>query len=564
MTKQSSYLRYLPPVLWAKEREQDESKQFLGQLLCVFEKILTGIPDGEIIGARDHPYPPLQQLIDTLPQLFNPRQTRQDLLPWLASWIALELQPTWSEFQQRRLIGEMTAIYQLRGLEQGLHTYLDIYAKTSVQPRIAIDDGSALVRTRFRADGTATLHTFARSQVVANTAATQPVLIHPVALVEITPDGEDAPFYLVADSGVDPASDDVSLQKPALWRVSASGELPYARTDSTPLPLPVHTTDDSFYRTASAAVVDGQNRCSVISIGEPRRVDQPRSQILRFDPPPTFAPSVLIGQTGAQRLPAIWPVDMVLDDHQRFVILDRGALLAGDPPNRNPANPKLIILTENADQSLTIETHDLPNVAEPTALLFLPDDGAFIVADATNQFSDAAITTPANLIRVNPAAGWATTSLLHSLPPMQNPLIFPTGLVQEGPNTLLVCDTGLRWRSKGDPSVRAMAEPAAIYRVHLDQTPPLITQVTHQPKLVHPTKMIRTHRGELLIADRGDSFRGTVKRNWRARPNEFGVIVHFSLQREPTRTERNQIRRGISQVVAEQKPNHVAWWLKSE
>jgi hypothetical protein len=224
----------------------------------------------------------------------------------------------------------------------------------------------------------------------------------------------------------------------------------------------------------------------------------------------------------------------------------------------------VIVLTENNAPPLTIKSHGLPAVVEPTALLFMPDDGTFIIADATDQFSDAAITNPADLIRVNPADNWSTTSLLGGLPPEQNPLIFPTGLVQEDTNTLLVCDTGLRWRSKGDPSVRAMAEPAAVYRVHLDKSPPVITQVTHQPKLVHPAKMIRTRRGELLIADRGDSFRESVKRNWRARPNEFGVMVHFSLERESTPPERNQIRRGISQVVEEQKPSHVAWWLKSE
>jgi hypothetical protein len=35
----SSYLSYLPPVLWSKEHDPS---QFLGYMLRIFEKILTG------------------------------------------------------------------------------------------------------------------------------------------------------------------------------------------------------------------------------------------------------------------------------------------------------------------------------------------------------------------------------------------------------------------------------------------------------------------------------------------------------------------------------------------
>ena len=112
-------------------------------------------------------YPPIKEVIDALPKLFNSWSTRPEFLPWLASWVALELEPTWTEYQKRKLITEIVSIYRLRGLEAGLHAYLDIYVQTPARPRIAIDDGSALLRARFKDDGTATLSTIAYSQVVS-------------------------------------------------------------------------------------------------------------------------------------------------------------------------------------------------------------------------------------------------------------------------------------------------------------------------------------------------------------------------------------------------------------
>jgi hypothetical protein len=188
-------------------------------------------------------------------------------------------------------------------------------------------------------------------------------------------------------------------------------------------------------------------------------------------------------------------------------------------------------------------------------------DGTLIVADAKQLAS----TDPADLWRVDPAHGWTATSLLSAVPPGTNPLIFPTGLVFETPTALLVCDTGLRWGFQQDQSNRAMAEPGALYRVDLSQSPPVISQVTRERTLVNPVKMVKDQLGKVIIIDRGESLRGaTLRRNWRARSNEFGVIVHFSQQRPTTNDERNRTRRGIASVVDEQKPGHTSWWLKSD
>jgi hypothetical protein len=59
--------------------------------MCVFEKILTGIADGVPIRSDGAEYSPIKDVIDELPKLFKSWSTRPEFLPWLASWVALDL-----------------------------------------------------------------------------------------------------------------------------------------------------------------------------------------------------------------------------------------------------------------------------------------------------------------------------------------------------------------------------------------------------------------------------------------------------------------------------------------
>jgi phage tail-like protein len=544
MTEPSSYLQYLPSVLWAYENDRD---QFLGKMLRIFEKILTGIPDDVVIGDSRKSCPSLEERIDSLPSFFNPWRTPvDDFLPWLASWVALGLRSDWTEYQRRKITAGIVSVYRQRGLTQGLYTYLDIYAQTRARPRIAIDDGKAVLRLRFLPDGTARLTTVACSQVVSfpetpdRAAVHTPVLIHPSAIAI-----DSRNDYLVVDQGVAEDSDLDELRMPSLWKISSTGGISYMA--GTPLPVPRALQSGSFFQAAVAVVVDDQDRCSVISA---------RQRILRRFTPPEYAPRNVIDKSSTPRLPVIRPVDMVLDKDQNFIILDRGAQLAGDPPAGGPAITKLVLVRENP---LAVEEHPLPDVVEPTALVSA-NDGTFIVADA----KQATGTEPADLWRVNPSDNWSAVSLLHNVPPEANPLIFPTGVVVLSPSVLLVCDTGLRWGFEPDQGNRTMAEPASIFRIDLNRTPPVITRLTREPGLVYPAKMVEDRQGKIIVVDYGESLRDSKQqRSWRARPNEFGVVVHFSQQRPTTSEERNRTWRGIANVIDEQKPGHISWWLKS-
>jgi phage tail-like protein len=140
----SSYLRYLPPVLW--EQATGPSAFSLGTMLLIFEKILTGIEDDKAgIPHGDYQPSSIEETIATLYQLFDPWRTPTAFLPWLASLLGLTLVPTWDEYQCRKAIAEITQIYRQRGLKAALQRYLSLYTVVGTCPRIAIDDGAKLL-----------------------------------------------------------------------------------------------------------------------------------------------------------------------------------------------------------------------------------------------------------------------------------------------------------------------------------------------------------------------------------------------------------------------------------
>ncbi|MDB5768105.1 MAG: hypothetical protein JWQ61_2919 [Collimonas fungivorans] len=175
----SSYLRYLPAIYSGKD------SAFVGDYLKIFEKLLTGIDDGELNGRRG-----IQELLDAdvagnlfyprLSFLFDPAGT--DFMPpisaakpnqqqailanldsyigvppianplaayvagqasagsaqsgieawlngflnWLGGWVDLTLDNSWSIDKKRMVTAQILALYRLRGTPQGLGFMLDL------------------------------------------------------------------------------------------------------------------------------------------------------------------------------------------------------------------------------------------------------------------------------------------------------------------------------------------------------------------------------------------------------------------------------------------------------
>ena len=613
MTDLSNYTRYLPPVLWSAENDPN---QFLGRTLRIFEKILTGFPEitpvvtativqarGQeievtsaadasqfapsdiitIIGTTERlrvtqvagatinldtavadnkpyngatlrltPYGSLEKTIDHLAELFDPWKTHSDFLPWLATWIALDLEPDWNEYQKRLFISQMTSIYQQRGLKSGLMKYLDIYVASKAKPRIAIDDGEAIWRASLNPGGMADLHPVAYSYGVnLGQDDIRAVLLHPTAIA-VDQDNN----YLVTDRGGIEEINNQPRWQPALWKVSSTGEINYSLNQVQPnvsLPQPIYTGAE--LANPTAVVVDEQNRYYVLTIGQ----DSLPSAIYRFVAP-DYNLDPLITENSTPALPTVYPLDMVWDrvtiDSAQLIILDRG---------RPGGGARTKVITVTITPSLAVqESPQLTDVREPTAII-MDSTGQLIIADAKEPSSSNSPPEAADLLLVNPS-DWSVTSLLESLDLPENPLIFPTGLAWENPQSLIVCDTGVRERESG-LGERHRAEAAALYRVDLSQSPPQISRITDPRKLVNPSKIAVDRHNKIVIADRGAEYNladlpDVPQREWRTRDNEFGVIVLFSKERATEAAERNQIRFQITQIINEQKPGNTSWWMQ--
>ena len=108
--QRSSYLEYLPAIY------RDDT--FMGQFLLIFESIMT----------------PIERTVDNITSYFDPSITPEHILPWLASWLDLSLDPAWPEDKRRELVKSAVELYRWRGTRLGLSEYIRIY--TGIEPEI--------------------------------------------------------------------------------------------------------------------------------------------------------------------------------------------------------------------------------------------------------------------------------------------------------------------------------------------------------------------------------------------------------------------------------------------
>jgi phage tail-like protein len=106
----SRYLRYLPSIF--------QENEFLGRYLRIFETI----------------WEPLEWRQNHINLYFDPRTCPPSLLPWLAGWLDLAVNPYWPEARVRRLIAEAADLYRWRGTAYGLKRLIEVV--TGLTPTI--------------------------------------------------------------------------------------------------------------------------------------------------------------------------------------------------------------------------------------------------------------------------------------------------------------------------------------------------------------------------------------------------------------------------------------------
>ncbi|MBM4342483.1 MAG: hypothetical protein FJ100_03805 [Deltaproteobacteria bacterium] len=103
-----NWVRYLPQIF---QLTADNENQLLHEFLWVFQQEQDKIGD----------------VLDRLPSLFRPHETEPHFLPWLASWIALQLESDWPIEKQRRWLRKAPALYSMRGTKYALELLLEMY-----------------------------------------------------------------------------------------------------------------------------------------------------------------------------------------------------------------------------------------------------------------------------------------------------------------------------------------------------------------------------------------------------------------------------------------------------
>jgi phage tail-like protein len=114
-----SYLDYLPAI-YREETQclpagspcgKDQQQNFLLRLVSLFESLYQDVEDE----------------IASLPVLFDPKATPKDFLGWLAKWLGLELDESWSEQKQRLILSEIFKLWGRRGTIAGLRRILKLF-----------------------------------------------------------------------------------------------------------------------------------------------------------------------------------------------------------------------------------------------------------------------------------------------------------------------------------------------------------------------------------------------------------------------------------------------------
>jgi len=141
----SRLIEYLPAVY----QEGDAGPDLLDHFLLAFETILLGSEaepspknknkEKKPAKNREEATPKilgLEQKIARLHELFNPEATPEKFLPWLASWVALDLRADLPLPRRRKLLANIVPLYEIRGTKK----YVEELLKLHCDAVVAVDD----------------------------------------------------------------------------------------------------------------------------------------------------------------------------------------------------------------------------------------------------------------------------------------------------------------------------------------------------------------------------------------------------------------------------------------
>lgn len=111
---QPSWIRFLPGVY---QDADEENSDFLKRFLSIQEHVALQI----------------EEKLEGIHSFFDPRETPEPFLPWLASWMAMSLHESWTVQRRREVIHRAAEMYKVRGTAEGLRLSLSLFAEVEAE-----------------------------------------------------------------------------------------------------------------------------------------------------------------------------------------------------------------------------------------------------------------------------------------------------------------------------------------------------------------------------------------------------------------------------------------------
>jgi phage tail-like protein len=103
-----SYVKWLPSIY---QRADLNGRNFYRDFLWIVQHLFGSI----------------EEILDVIHQYFDPYESPEKFLPWLASWSAMVLEEDWPIEKKRRLIRKAIELYRIRGTVKGLKLFISLF-----------------------------------------------------------------------------------------------------------------------------------------------------------------------------------------------------------------------------------------------------------------------------------------------------------------------------------------------------------------------------------------------------------------------------------------------------